>query len=650
MKSIIRKMAVVAVVGAICSSLWADTVSLNFREADIRAVIESAAEITGRSFVLDPRVKGNITIIAPGEIEADLFYEAILSALQVQGFQAVDDGAVTRVIPFSTSFQIPSGLVGGELQTKVISLNHVTAAELLPVLKPMMSKGSLMQAHPAGNNLVVTDIASSIQQIEAVLRDIDSPDNSAVDVVALSHISAGEALHIANQLKQFQDQQLSIVEDSFNNRVIVSGSRTGRAAFRRFIAELDVPTTQQGGVEVIYLNYSSAEEIKPILDGMLASETFLKLAGEGGEEGAQSSFSIEADTDNNAIVIAASASVIGEVQNVIRKLDRRRPQVLIEAIIANVSEDVARDISSQLAAAGPNSGGLLTSFDGLLTSLLGLAASVDSDTTSTTVTDISTGNTTTTTNSSDNSQAFNTALSGVNNGITGVFGDFDSDSGEGWGLLIQALASDSKTNILSTPSVLTLDNEEASLSVGQEVPFVTGSFTSAADNSTNPFQTIEREEVGVVLTVTPQINDANAVRLQISQEISSISDAVTAGVSDIVTDKSTITTNVMVEDQQLLILGGLMQDSERDSEVKIPLLGDIPLLGWLFRDDSNSARQSVLMMFIRPTILRTVEDAEAISAAKYDYLKEYKMLDREDEDINMSEDIFEIFDLESDQE
>lgn len=630
MKRVASKIVALLVITAASLQAWGQTVSLNFREADIRAVIESAAEITGRSFVLDPRVKGNITIIAPGEIDADMFYEAILSALQVQGFQAVDDGAVTRVVPFSQSFQVPSGLVGGSLQTKVIALNHVTASELVPVLKPMMSKGSLLQAYAAGNNLVITDTASQIQQVENVLRDIDRADQSAVEVVSLSHISAGEALHIAGQLKQFQDQQLSIVEDSFNNRVIVSGSRTARSSFRRFVTQLDVPTTQQGGVEVIYLNYASAEDIKPILDGMLQSETFLKLAGEGGnaEGGAEGSFTIQADTDNNAIVIAASASVIGEVQNVIRKLDRRRPQVLIEAIIASVSEDVARDVSSQLALAGRNTGGLVSSFDGVLTSLLGVV--VEGEITSST--------------DGDTTIDASTALSGIGTGVTGAFGDFDNDSGEGWGLLIQALATDTNTKILSTPSILTLDNEEASLSVGQEVPFVTGSFTSTTNSSTNPFQTIEREEVGVVLTVTPQINDADAVRLQISQEISSIAAALTEGVSDIVTDKSTITTNVMVEDRELLVLGGLMQDQESDSEAKVPLLGDVPLLGWLFRDDSRSADQNVLMMFIRPTILRTSEDASAVSKQRYEYLRQYQTDTENEEDINMSEDIFEMFD------
>jgi len=632
-------LRIVAIIfsGLISLQALSQSVSLNFREADIRAVIESAAEITGRSFVLDPRVRGNITIIAPGEIDADMFYEAILSALQVQGFQAVDDGAVTRIVPFSSAFQIPSGLVGGSLTTKVISLNHVAAADLMPVLRPMMSKGSLMQAYPAGNHLVITDTESQIQQIESVLRDIDRPDQSAIDVVTLNHISAGEALHIAGQLRQFQEQQLSIVEDSFNNRVIVSGSRTARASFRTFVQELDVPTTEQGGVEVIYLDYSSAEEIKPILDGMLASDTFLRLAGEsagaaGGEgAGAASGFTIQADTDNNALVIAASASVITEVRNVIRKLDRRRPQVLIEGVIASVSEDVSREIASELAAVGRNTGGLITSFDGVLNTLLGaIADDALSD--------------------GDGGIDASAALSGIGAGATGAFGDFNSSSGEGFGLLIRALATDSQTNILSTPSVLTLDNEEASLSVGQEVPFITGSFTGAADNATNPFQTIEREEVGVVLTVTPQINDGDSVRLQISQEISSVAETAVSGVSDVVTDVTTLTTNVIVEDRELLVLGGLIQDQQNSTKSKIPILGSIPLIGWLFRDSSKSSDQNVLMIFIRPTILRASEDASAITSDRYQYLREYQFDGEKEADKEVSENILEMFDPELNRE
>ena len=591
-------------------AIQAETVKINFRDADIRSVIESVAEITGRSFVLDPRVKGNITIISPEPIEAEMLYEAVLSALQVQGFQAVNDGAITRVVPFSQSFQIPSGTAGGELQTKVLSVDHVKATELLPVLKPMMSKGSLLQAYDAGNNLVMTDLRSQIRKVEAVLSEIDVPEQSEVEVISLSHISAAEALHIASQMKSLQQQNLSIVEDSFNNRVIIGGPRTGRSAFRQMLKSLDVPTSQQGGVEVIYLDYSKAEDIKPILDGMLESETFLKSAGEGGgENAAKSSYRIEAETDNNALVIAAPASVISQIQSVVRKLDRPRAQVLIEAVIAEVSQEQANRLSTQLVGASRDNGGVLTNFDNLIPTLIGVAGDRQ----------ISDGEL--------------TSLSGVAG--TGAFfggGTFDSDSGEGFGLVVEALKTDAETTILSSPSVVTLDNEEAELNVGQEVPFITGSFTNANNSSANPFQTIEREEVGIKLKVIPQINDGNAVRLEIEQESSSLASTTTSqATADVVTNKRTITTNVMVNHGEVLILGGLMDGQYGDVETKVPLLGDIPILGHLFKSSRRSDDQRVLMMFIRPTILRSSAEVQQATKERFDFLKVHDIIGEADQ-------------------
>lgn len=605
LKLAVRPLGVMLLIAGLFVSvvLKADTVSINFREADIRSVIEAVAEITGKSFVLDPRVRGEITIISPEPIESELLYEAVLSALQVQGFQAVDDGAVIRVVPFAQSFQIPSGVMGSELQTKVIRVNHVRANELLPVLKPMMSRGSLLQAYDAGNNLVVTDTISQIAQLERVLIEIDVPEQSAVDVINLRHISAAEALHIASQMQNLQQQNLSIVEDSFNNRIIVGGPRTGRAAFREMLKSLDVPTDSNGGVEVLYLNYSKAEEIKPILDGMLESETFLAIAGEGGgaEGGSRSSYRIEAEVDNNALVIAASASVIDQIRDVVRKLDRPRSQVLIEAVIAEVSQEQANRLNVQLAGASRYTGGILTNFDNLIPTLIGVAA--DGDVSDSELSNIN-----------------------LNTGVYLSAGDFDQDNGEAFGVIVDALRTDSRTTILSSPSVVTLDNSEAELTVGQEVPFITGSYTNSNNSSSNPFQTIEREEVGVKLKVIPQINEGDAVRLEIEQESSSIAGTATSlGTADTVTNKRTITTNVMVGDGQLLILGGLMDDNFGSTDSKVPVLGDLPILGGLFRNRNNNDDQRVLMMFIRPTILRSPAQSTATTNSRFDYLRNYDM-------------------------
>ncbi len=479
--------------------LHAQEVRINFRDADIRSVIESVAEITGKSFVLDPRVRGTVTIVSPEPIAEDLLYEAILSALQVQGFQAIDDGAIVRVVPFTTAFNTPTDFVGSELETRVYKLDHVRASEVLATVKPIMSKGGLMQPFDAGNNLLVTDTVSQLDRLDALLDDLDTPDNSAVDVINLEFISAGEALHIANQMQYLQQQQLSIVEDTFNNRVIVGGPRMARLSFKQMLESLDVPTTRNGGVEVIYLSYADATSVKTLLDGMLQSPTFLRLAGEGGAEGNTNSYRVEVDEDNNALVVAASSTVVAEIQNVVRKIDRPRQQILIEAVIAEVTENQARELSAQLLYASQDVGGYISRFDDLILSLVG--AGLD-------------GNV-------DSSEAAQFAGQVPNGGIFGLGSINDTDQ-RGFGALIQALKSDSETRILSTPSAVALDNEEALLSVGNEVPFVTGSFTNTNNASTNPFQTIERQEVGVMLRVRPQANEGSAVRLEIELESSNL--------------------------------------------------------------------------------------------------------------------------------
>jgi general secretion pathway protein D len=588
--------ALVLVLSLIAEASAQEQVRINFRDADIRSVIESVAEITGKSFVLDPRVKGKVTIIAPQAIDSSLLYSAVLSAIQVQGFQAVEDGAVTRIVPFNQSFSFAGGIGDNKLETQVLKIKYVQASTLVPVLKPMLSNGARLMAFAQSNYLVVSDIRSNLNRLKALIKEMDDPDHSMVEVINLDHISAAEAVHIAGQLKQLQKQDLSLVEDGLNNRVIVSGPGIARSAFKNMLKSLDIPSTKKGGVEVIYLDYSRAVEIKPIIDGMLKSDVFLRLAGESaGDKKSRTSYQIEIDELNNALIIAASSAVIREVKNVVSKLDRSRPQVLIEAVIAELSEDQAKEISANLIYTSKNRGGYLTNFDGLLSTLLGAGLGDPSDA------DVT------------------TALGQLPQSTLGVAGDFDGVTGKGMGVLIQALKTDGSTNILSTPSVVTLDNEEATLSVGEEVPFVTGSFSSISNNNSNsnPFTTVNREEVGVMLKVKPQISKGNAVRLEIEQESSKVKSG-EPGLQT--TSKSTMQTNVMIQDGELLILGGLIEDQSDNTASKVPLLGDIPLLGRLFRSSNKSESQSVLMMFIRPTIIRNAEDARLLSKDKFEHL------------------------------
>jgi len=451
---------------------------------------------------------------------------------------------------------------------------------------------------------LVTDTVSQLDRLDALLEDLDSPDQSAVEVIYLDHISAGEALHIANQMQSLQQLNLSIVEDSFNNRVIVGGSRIARLSFRQMLETLDVPSSREGGVEVIYLNYADALAVKTMLDSMLQSETFLRLAGEvASADGASASYRVEVDEDNNALVVAASAPVVAEIQNVVRKIDRPRRQVLIEAVIAEVTEDQANQLSAQLLYASSDTGGYISRFDDLVLSLVGAGLDGEIDSTEASA-----------------------AASLVPNGGIGVLGSFDQQSQEGFGALIQALKSDSETRILSTPSVVTLDNEEATLSVGNEVPFVTGSTTTTANGTANPFTTIERQEVGVMLRVIPQINEGSAVRLEIEQESSNLLAQAQAefGTEDVITSKRTISTNVMVGNGEVLILGGLINESSTESDTRVPFLGDIPFFGRLFRSTSNTGDHAVLMMFIRPTILENSFDAEQATERQFDYLRTHE--------------------------
>jgi general secretion pathway protein D len=578
----------------------AETVQINFRDADIRSVIESVAEITGKSFVLDARVKGKVTIISPGPIDSSLLYQAIISAIQVNGYQAVEDGAVTRILPINSSYQFAGGDGDNALITEIIKINHVQAATLVPVIKPFLSNGARMFAFAQSNYLVIADIQSNVKSAKRIIGKMDDPDQNSVEVINLKYISAGEAVHIAGQLKQLQKQELSLVEDGLNNRVIVSGPSIARTSFKNMLKRLDLPSTKKGNVEVIYLDYSRAAEIKPIIDGLLGSDVFLRLAGESGGDGkGKTAYKVEIDELNNALVVAAPSSLIREIQNVVAKLDRARPQVLIEAVIAELSEQQARDLSSQIVVTGRDRGGYLSNFDGVLASLLGTALG-----------------------SGDSSNVSTSQIaSALPKSVIGAVGDFDSESDRGIGLLIQALESDGRTKILSTPSVVTLDNEEASLTVGEEVPFPTGSYANTNNsNSVNPFTTVNREEVGVMLKVKPQISKGDAVRLEIEQESSAVKTGTADSQLGATTTKSTMQTNVMIQDGEILILGGLIEGTSGNSASKVPLLGDIPFLGNLFKSSTRDDRKKVLMMFIRPTIIRSAEDAKTLSKSKFDHL------------------------------
>ncbi|MEH6548774.1 MAG: type II secretion system secretin GspD [Pseudomonadales bacterium] len=599
MKSVIRSTGWIAQICAgilsliLVSLVVADNVTVNFRDADIRSVIESVSEITGKAFIIDPRVKGKMTIIAPDSIDADSLYEVFLSALQVHGYQAVSDGQVTRIVPSAQAFQQAGG-GGGELATRIFTLSYVTAPELVPVIKPMLSPGAQVQAHAASNRLIVTDTVSQLARVERMIAEVDDADQAQYDIVELEHMSAAEAVAILREMKHIQRAQPSIVEDEYNNRLIVGGSPVVRRQVVGLLKQLDMPSSSEDGVEVIYLHYAQAVNLKPMIEKILTSRSFLRLAGETEKNSGNDQYQVEADEMNNALLISAPGAVINNVKKLVRKLDMPRVQVLIEAVLAEVTQDQANKLSVQLAAVGKQ-GGFIVNFDDIIPALL--AGAIGGD---------------------DNIDGI-----AVPNGISAGGANYNEDSGRGIAGLITALKSDADTNILSSPSIVTMDNEEATITVGQEVPFITGSYTGTGSVSpSNPFQTIEREEVGIKLTVRPQVNEGDAVRLEISQEASSIlANAALAGTADLVTSKRTITTNVMVNDGEILVLGGLNDDRQSLDVKKVPVLGSIPFVGAFFRSTEREVETRVLIVFIRPTILRNSGEASAISRAKYDMLR-----------------------------
>ena len=616
-----------------------ETATLNLKDADIRVLIDTVASVTGKNFIIDPRVKAKVTVVSSKPMAADELYQVFLSILQVHGFAAVPVGDVIKIVPDVNAKQGPvptagatslSHTPGDQLITRVIPINHVPAAQLVPILRPLIPQQGQLAAYQPSNVLLISDRAANVNRLVEIIRRIDRPDQSNIEVIQLKYAPAGD---VARTLSTLQKQdakgslmpgQPSITADERTNSILISGDKSTRLRLRGLIAHLDTPLDSGGDTQVVFLKYAQAEELVKILTGVSKSNTSAKSrsgarvavsrkskspATRPSGYGARQDVSIQADITNNAIVITAPPAIQQELKQVISRLDIRRDQVLVEAIIAEVSQELAKELGTSLAVGSTNASGRSNS-PALVTNL---------------------GQLTSTALAIANGGQIPSSLSGL---LLGG-GDLAKGGGTSFGILLKALGSDAATNILSTPTLVTLDNVEAEITVGQEVPFVTGQFTNtgATNNSVNPFQTIVRKDVGLTLKIKPQINEGNAVMLEIQQESSTLA-ATANGLStaDVVTNKRTIKTTVLAEDGQVIVLGGLMDDSYRDTREKVPLLGDIPVLGQLFRFNGTKKSQQTLMVFIRPVILRDAKSARDYTQAKYEDLRsrqlEAKLQDR----------------------
>ena len=607
-------------------SVAAETVTLNLKDADIGALITTVAEVTHKNFVVDPRVKGKVTVISTRPMDSDEVYQVFLSILKVHGFAAIPSGPIIKIVPDVNAKQDSIPTVtdkntgrGDEMVTRVVEVKNVAAAQLVPILRPLVPQQGHLAAYPSTNVLVISDRAANVERLVSIIRRIDQVSDSAVEVIPLQHASAKEVVRVINSLDRAAPGGAGkgpgglqggavLVADERTNSVLLGGDRADRLRLRAIIAHLDTPLDTGGNTSVVYLNYAEAKDLVQVLTGVGK-----KVAGsaQGKVSAPQGEFDIQADEATNALVITAPPDVMRTLKRVISELDVRRAEVLVDAIIAEVSMNTARELGVQWVFSGLNSG------NGV--SPVGL------------INFTNTGN-----NIAD---VINSAVDVVNGGTLPtpagnvLLGGGKVQSGSNFNYLavINMLASDSNTNILSTPTLVTLDNEEAEIIIGQNVPFVTGSYTStgAGNNATNPFQTIQREDVGLTLKIKPQINEGDALKLNIEQEVSSIAPSV-AGASDIITNKRSIKTAVMVGDGNVVVLGGLIQKQTDQSVQKVPLLGDLPVVGALFRSKGGKVNKTNLMVFIHPVILRDSAVAEASTSSKYNYFRALQLKEGKD--------------------
>lgn len=615
-----------------------DSFTLNLKDADITTLIATVSEVTGRNFVVDPRVKGKVTVLSNESMTSTELYQTFLSVLDVHGFSAVPSGEVTKIIPQVNAKQ--DGGFGGQgsthesMVTKVLHVANVPADQLVPILRPLVPQYGHLAAYSASNTLIISDREANVKRLTQIVQRIDANGNKHVDRIHLEHGSAKDVTEAIGKLGgEGKNAAYTAVPDKRTNSVIISGNAHDRAKLRKVIAEMDTESDASGNTQVFYLNYADAGELAPVLQAYATGQSYSsgsqrssqrnissgsnsgssfssgtnnsnsisrnRSSSTGGASGisgdSENGISVIAESNANALIVTAPATKMSQIKHVIKKLDIRRGQVLVEAIIAEVSLSRSRKLGINIGALsdnGPAAASILDS--GSLNSVKQLAAN-------------------------------GTPLSLIQQGLNVALGSI-SDGGTSFALLVNALSGNTDTNILSTPSLITRDNEEAQIKVGKEVPFKSGSYTNGnsggSAGNVNPFTTVERKDVGLKLGFTPQISAGDTIQLTIDQEISSIAAQTQqqSGV-DLITNNRSIKTAVEIQNGQILVLGGLIDDNVQVTHQSVPVLGSIPLLGALFRYNSVSKDKRNLLNFIRPTILRGNGEANRYTREKYNYIR-----------------------------
>ncbi len=582
------------------------------KNADIHEFVAQVAEITGKTFVIDPRLKGTVTVISDTPLDKDGVYALFLSVLRLQNFTAVPSGDVIRIQQNATGKQTPGtpgaldAVAPEELVTRVVAAQNVDSAELVKILRPLIPQYGHIASVAQPNVVIISDHADNIIRLKKLIEQIDVSDDEEVVMVPLKDAWVGTVVAILEKVAPEQigrnakgPQRIQIIANERNNSLVLRGKPRPIAEVLKIVDKLDQPATTTDSTQVIPLRHADAANVSTILGGILSGSS-----GAGGEDANAQETTIQADETLNAIVVRADPGSMSEILEIIKKLDVRRSQVLIEAAIVEITIDDSSDIGIEMAAAdgsGETVPFVTTSLNGVISSLFSNLLDDDDQI------DVLTG------------------LASVSS-PTIAAAKIDADA-ISFGAVVTALATNSEANLLSTPSVLTLDNQEAKILVGREVPFRTGSFTTTGDGSSNPFTTVQREDVGVELTVTPHVHEDSSVRLQVAQKITNVLATPVGGeaFADVVTSKRSIETTILAEDRQTIVLGGLIQDDQNRSQSKVPLLGDIPGLGILFRSRSKTNAKTNLLVFLRPTVIRSKEDAVRTTEEKYESVWEVEI-------------------------
>lgn len=623
-----------------------ESVTLNFVNAEIESVIKAVSQITGKNFLLDPRVKGTINVVSGRPVPSSLAYPLLLSALRMQGFAAVEYNGVTKVMPEAEAKTQAGptrsgagGPRGDQMLTKVFALQHESAVQLVPVLRPLIAPNNSINAYANNNTLVITDYADNLARLERIIDALDTPYGEGPQVIPIRHASA---IDLATMLSGLygaasgapgdSSQRVSILADSRANSLIVSSDNPGKVArIRALIATLDQPTAAAGNIHVIYLKNADAAGVARTLRAIVTGEAPSPLpsaslsrtptagtaAATGALRTAQLAASqppgatpggplsgggfIQADTANNALIITAPDPVYNNLRRVVDMLDKRRAQVYIEALIVELQSDRASEFGIQwqnLTGSGPSAARVIggTNFSAGGSNIVGLMQNI--------------------------ATASTTGTLGISPGLNlGVIAGTTAGGVPNLAVLARFLETEAKANILSTPNILTLDNEEARILVGSNVPFITGQYAQTGASATaTPFQTYDRKDVGTTLKIRPQISEGGIVRMQIFQESSSIQGATLSNPAGPVTNKRSIESAVVVDDGGIVVIGGLIEDSWSIGEDKVPVLGDIPVLGAMFRYETRKRTKTNLMVFLRPQIIRDAAAYQGITADRYDYV------------------------------